>query len=151
MIEIEDAVKVVDFVLQNAREEPIGADANLFAVNVAPLYDHHHCALDVFANIAGDTQAALRADLFAARLDNFRVDENLQTVLELGHQHAQRLSHLGRGKANPIGGSHGFDHIINQPLDAGIKTSDPLGFLAEDGIFNGNDFSERHSCCSLGG
>jgi hypothetical protein len=71
----EDAVEVIDLVLEDAREPAFGLDADLFAMRVARFDGDGRGAGHVVADDTGDAEAAFGPqDGVVAALDDFGVD-----------------------------------------------------------------------------
>src|ERR1700716_3683526 len=67
----ENAVEVVDLVLDRARQQRITLDLHRLAVAVEPARNHLHVAFDL-AHIAGYREATLQTDLLALPLHHLR-------------------------------------------------------------------------------
>ncbi|MBQ3736039.1 MAG: polyphosphate polymerase domain-containing protein [Candidatus Methanomethylophilaceae archaeon] len=90
------------------------------------------------AELIRDTEAALRAPLFALRGDNLGIDQlNDKFLFPFGyvclhHQHnpAQHTD-LGCGKTHPIGGIQGFCHVIEKDMQSVVKFNHRTGGLVQ--------------------
>src|SRR5438309_4775268 len=98
----EDAVEVVDLVLDRARQERIALDLHRLALTIESAGHHLHVPLDL-ADIPRYREAAFQADLLALPLDHLRVDEGVQVGVGLDHDHSEPDAHLRRRQADARG------------------------------------------------
>src|SRR3989440_8049743 len=108
----ENAVNVVDLVLDGARQQRITLELHRLAVPVEPPCHHLHVTLDL-THISGAEQAAFDTDLLAIPLDHLRVHQGMQVGVRLDHHDAQPHPDLRRGQTHPRSGHHGIDHVVD--------------------------------------
>src|SRR6266852_1427262 len=139
----EDAVQVVDLVLDGARQQRVALDLHRLPLAVEPACHHLHVAFDL-ADVARNREAALQADLLALPLHHLRVHEGVQVGVGLDDHHAQPDAHLGCRQPDARGGDHRVHHVIDQLADAAIDTRHPPRLLAKDRRFLGEDWTDSH-------
>ena len=127
----EDAVQVVNLVLQDARRQALAPDPHGLAERVHRL-DHDlggplHVPLQ-----AGDAQAALHPDLRPLALQNLGVDQGVKAVAGIEDDDALQNAELRRGQADPIGGAHDDLHLLGQFGHVVGDLQHRLGNLLED-------------------
>lgn len=146
VVDVEDAVDVVDLVLEGLGEEGVdgGLDAEVAAVAVDGLGGDVAGAGDL-GLVAGHGEAALHDEAFARVLDDLGVDEGEEAVVvRLDDDDAEGDADLGSGEADAGGGAHGLDHLVDELVDGGIDAADAMGFLAEDGVGGDVDRQDAH-------
>src|SRR6202011_1499432 len=115
----EDAVQMIDLVLDRPRQERIAFDLHRLAVSVESARHYLHVPLDL-ADVAGNRQTALQPDLFTLVLDHLGIDQHVQVGVGLDHRDAQPNPDLGGGQADTRGRDHGVDHVVDQLSDAAV-------------------------------
>src|SRR6266571_5733169 len=79
-VDKEDAVKMVDLVLEDAGKPAFSAFTDFFAACILALHNHHCCPADIVACITRDAQTSLRARLFSLGFNNLRIDHRYLAV-----------------------------------------------------------------------
>src|ERR1700682_1810092 len=138
----EDAVDVVDLMLEAARQQAVGPHTDVLAGPVLGLDHHPLVALDL-TDVAGDGEAALVADLLALGADDLGVDEGMEMVLDLADDNSQQHPYLRRRQPDPGSVAHGVDHVVDQPANGVID----LGYLgalsAKAGVVGDHDVTNH--------
>src|SRR5579864_83509 len=130
-VDEQDAVEVVDLVLERASGEAGRLDAHFLPAPVAPFHDHRLVARNL-ADPARIAQTALVADLDAVALDDLRVGQRPDLVLIALHDaDAQRHADLRRGETGARRREHGLREVVHQALDGRVDARDPLRLLAK--------------------
>lgn len=152
MVQKENAVQVVDFVLEGAGEEFFAGDFKGVAFDILGLDGDVGGAADIFAE-AGDGQAALFADLLALLLGNLGVDQDeagggvfAGRGIDDGELPAD--VDLGGGKADAAGGIHGFKHVVDELAEFGraeVSNRSAGGLKDRGAVFN--DVEDHVSSC----
>src|ERR1035437_5587583 len=141
----EDAVEVIDLMLDGAGEQPVALDADLLAVAVQPP-GHDTVAALHLADQSGDGEAALIPRLLALAAHHLGVGELVDLVVDLEDDDAQRHAHLGGGEAGAVGVDHGLDHVVHELADGVVDAGRARGPGDEDGILvsGENDGEQCH-------
>lgn len=149
MIDEENAVEMVNLVLQAGGEQPVRLDLLLLAIEVEIAHPHTGRPLH-FLVIFGNRQAAF---LVGARLlrrpDDLGVDEDhralfLALARDVEHDEALQDADLHRGKADAGCSIHRLQHVLGQPADLVGHRLDGLGALLQAGIGNDDDGTDGH-------
>src|SRR5262249_58348842 len=111
-VDEEDAVEVVDLVLQDARAEPRGAEGQRPSVRVLRLDLHPRRARDRREH-ARDRQTPFLARRLAAAIDDGRIQERLHAAAFLvgDDDQPERDAHLRRGQADADLVVHRLGHV----------------------------------------
>ena len=137
MLDEQDAVQMVDLVLDAHGQQAIGIDGEGLAVEiqrrdgdgVGPL----HLVVD-----AGDGQTAFLVGLQRVALsDDFGVDEHPQLVLLFGHvDDDDTFVHVDLRGRQPDAGRlvHRLGHVGHEPADSVVHNRDPLGDPMQPGV-----------------
>src|SRR5438105_15865481 len=91
----EDAVEMIDLMLNRASQQPVALDPHLLAATVDALGDHALAASHL-TNEAGHREAAFEADLLAFAPNHLGIRDLMDLVLDAQHDHAQWHIHLRR-------------------------------------------------------
>src|SRR5690606_6193886 len=134
----EDAVQMIDLVLEDDGEIALGLDPHRLVVHVDRLDRHAPGTLDI-AGPARNAEAALRPDLRPARLDDLRVEELqgrlLRAVLfifrHVDGDEPNALANLRRREANARRLEHRLEHVIGELADAVVRLADLHGLLPQ--------------------
>src|SRR5579872_4020635 len=134
----EDAVEVVDLVLESARQKLRSFRLEPFTLKVLRPDLHLRRARYFLANIR-QAQAALFRNLPAFLLDDLRVHEDdlvirVLFVAEIDHGDALRHADLWRCQTDPLRLVHGLEHILGQGAQFLIELRDLLRRPLEDGV-----------------
>jgi hypothetical protein len=118
-IDNQDAVEVVDFVLENARQESASPNHQIPAPR-APAVD-----LDLLRpahryDDAWNAEASLGSDLCAAPAPQPWIDDRQRAGARIRNQDARRHTHLGSGQADAAGAAHCDQHVGDQPSNGGV-------------------------------
>src|SRR5271165_3619077 len=149
VVDEQDAVKVVDLVLEHGREQPLGQHLALLAVAVEGADANGGGALDLGV-IFGDRQAALLVGRALVRSPkDLGVDEDLRRrgLLLLGDvddEQADRLGDLDRREPDARRVVHRLDHVVDEPRQRRVDTLDRLADQAELGVGQGDDVTKGH-------
>jgi hypothetical protein len=87
-IDEENAVEVIDFVLEDAGEPTFGTYANVFASWVLAFDDDSCGTANVIADITRDTEAAFRSQFLTFDFDDLRIDHCNFAVFVLSNEDA---------------------------------------------------------------
>src|SRR5712691_4964897 len=134
VVEEEDAVEVVDLVLDGAGLVAAHFGAVGAAVPVRRL-DHNPLRPFDVAEDFRDREAAFLGDLdFGAALDDHGVDEHQRRRVLLAHVHdgdALRDADLVGGEPHAFGGAHRFEQVVHQPPHRVVHAGDRRRTLAQ--------------------
>jgi hypothetical protein len=126
VIDEDDAVQVVDLVLNAHRQQAIGFHRPLLAVEVEVFDGDPLGTLDLVVD-AGHRQAAFFADLLTAAFLQGRIDEGEKIVLLFRHvDDHDALASTWSPPADARRFVHGFGHVGDQFSNAGIDLGDGL-------------------------
>ncbi len=140
----EDAVEVVDFVLEDAGEPAFGGDFDCLATHVLT-FDHDFCgAPDIVAGVARDAETAFAAKFLAFGFRNFGVEHSNLAIFIFGDEDADGLSDLWSGEADALGGVHGIEHVFDELWERWVEVMYFLRFLAKDRVFCSDYFAQCH-------
>ncbi|MFZ1158450.1 MAG: hypothetical protein WAO10_11765 [Candidatus Sulfotelmatobacter sp.] len=156
----EDAIEVIDFVLQEFGEVAVVSGAEFlrrtFDVLIADgdfavAFDLHEDGEEAEAGIPD-------YDFFFAAFDDFRIDEGPGFFSwKLQEDYALEDAELGGGDAASVAGGgapvgQGVGEVLDKGGDfGGGGICDCEGFLAEDGVAELEDGAERHGISGFGG
>src|SRR4051812_2301340 len=149
MVDEQDAVEVVDLVLDAGREQALGLDLVGLAVEVEILEPHLGGALDILVDFR-DRQAAFLVDRRLVRGPyDLRIDEHARLGLAflLGKVHGEdALRHPDLDRGEPDAGRviHGFEHVLDQGLDVGRDLADRLGDQPQPLVGKDDDIAPCH-------
>jgi tRNA-(ms[2]io[6]A)-hydroxylase len=160
---------VIHLVLQGAGQKAGGFELHRLAGEIfSPRFDAMR-ANDIGAEFR-EAQATLDAFLFVFstfedRVEQYQghvlldlhglsVDEHLAWAIldpaDVDHGQLNRNADLLGGKADAIGGAHGFKHVVRELAGGGVHCADVCAFRAEHGVSVFNDF-EDHEARAYGG
>lgn len=139
MVDEQDAVQMVDFMLQAGGKQPIGFDNLLLAVTAQILHGDGSRTLDL-GKIIGNGQATLfihRARI--RRCQHLRVQEHLRLrclafLRQIDHQHATRHTHLNSSQPDARRIVHCFQHVVRETQNLGIDSFHRARHLAQQRI-----------------
>src|SRR5206468_9570671 len=147
VVEEQDAVEVVDLVLDRAGLVAAHLGAVPLAVPVQRLDHHAHRPLDVAEDLR-DREAPLLPDLgFGAALDDRGVDQHQWRRVLLAHVHdgdALRDADLVGGEAHPLGGAHRLEQIVHQPAHGVVHAGHGGRALAQHRRTEQMEAANRH-------
>ena len=149
MVDEENTVQVVEFMLEAGCQETVGLQQMLLAVT-ADMPDGDRRRALHFGIIFGDRQAAFLVDrAFLRRLQDFRIDEHhrLLRIAFLGdidHKQAAGNADLDGGETNARRLIHGLQHVVGELQNRVVDTFDGLGDLAQQRIGQDNKRLDRH-------
>src|SRR5262249_2719956 len=147
-IDEQHAIQVIHFVLHGAGEEPFAGEHHGLALLTQRTHVDLGGALEAVVD-AGNRETALVVVLGARGVLVHGIDESdVQHLLALlgnaEHGDAQAHAHLGRGEADAIVGVHGLVHVLDQLAVLVGDLRDRRGFLAQYGIAEDAERSQRH-------
>src|SRR4051812_49064011 len=135
-VEDEDAVEVVDLVLDHARFQAAGLDEDVLAVAVLGAHADVDRALDVDVH-GGQAETALLGPLLvlAGPLDD-RVDQGVDRAVGLDavDEDAVQDPDLGGGQADAVGVVHQRAHALDLLAQVVVEPLDPARLGAQDRI-----------------
>src|SRR5712691_9649668 len=149
VVDEQDAVEMVDLVLQAGGEEPIGLDLLRRTLEIEVFYLHLRRAFHV-AVIFRDREAALLVGrLLRRRPHDLRIDEDLRALGLLFLGQVQGDDALGRadldgGEPDPGRVVHGLEHVLDQLADAGVDLLHRLGDLPQPLVRQNENVAQRH-------
>src|SRR5690606_30565694 len=147
-IDEEDAVQVVDLVLERTGQEPLGLDPDGPAVPVQPLDDDAGRALDdLLQPRDAETPLLVSLDL-VARLEDDRIHEaeRLDPRLpDIDDDDAAADPDLRRGEADAVRVVHRREHLVHQAPDLVVDLLDRLGLLPQDRVAEDPYLVYRHA------
>jgi hypothetical protein len=145
-VEVDDAVQVVELVLEDAGQPALGLDPELLAVPPPGLDREGRRPGDGALPVGRGEAPLLVRDRLRAALDHLRVDQGVEGVLVLDHHHPQGDADLRRGQADAGGGAHGVDQVVEQALHGRVELAHALGLAAEDLVLQiGDDGTNGHT------
>lgn len=161
-VDEEDAVEVIDLVLESAGEEAVGFHGDGFTVEVG-VGDFDLAGSAYIAAEAGEAEAAFFADLLGAAEFELGIHEHDGHVL--GHFHFLPVDlhegdavgivgdvddgelhihgDLRSGETDAIGLAHRFQHVGGQGADIGRDFSHGAAFGTEHGFRIADDFTDH--------
>src|SRR6266699_874544 len=116
-------------------------------MHILAFHDDLFGAADIFADIAGDTEAPFCAKFLALGFDDLGVDHGDLVVFKFGDKKTNGLCYLWRCQAHPACRVHRLEHLVRQLLDGGVEVVNLFGFPAQYRIFCCYDFEIWHKCC----
>ena len=127
-LEQQDAVEVVELVLQQAAQQLVALDRDLVPLEVVAGEVDLLGAHDRPGQ-PGHREAALLVLPLAARLGDDRVDDDagprfLVLVVQVEHEQPLLHAHLGRSQAQARGGVHRCNHVLGQARQATVDVGD---------------------------
>jgi len=143
-VEHEHAVEMVDLVLEESRQEFVGFELHVVAVEVNSLNDDAPRAehLDIQT---GDRQAALVVHPLPARLDDFRIDDDARIVVDVVDEEAALDTDLRGGETDSGRLVHDTEHLFGEAHELRIDVRDFVGDGLQHRITEGTDVV-RHVC-----
>src|SRR5262249_508165 len=96
-IQEQDAIQVIDLVLENTAEPAFGAHADGFPAHVLSFDDNALSPANIVAIIARNAQTPLGTSYFSLRLDDFRIHHSQPAVFIFRYKYANREINL-RGR-----------------------------------------------------
>jgi hypothetical protein len=129
VIDEQNAVQVVDLVLNCACFEVFGLDPNPFVSELRGLDHDALCSVHIAENVRNGETAFLTPFLSFA-LDDFGVDQHeLIVVLGLHHGYPAGDTDLIRRETDPVFSVHRIEEIFYQPDDLVLYLTDAFGLL----------------------
>src|SRR3990172_1881885 len=155
-IDEQHPVKVVDLVLEDARQPARGFHAQRLAVQVVTPEGDRPKAFNL-TEIAGDGEATfIGADSLRRMADDFGVghDEQLRwyrggfgVVVEVSvfdEDQPVAVAELGRGQPDTGRGSHRLQHVVGESLDLAVEDLDLASPGPQYGIGQSHDLTDTH-------
>src|SRR5580658_247433 len=139
----QDAVEVVELVLEHPALELRRLDGDLVAVEVEADQVHGVGSHDLPAE-PGDGQAAFVVDPLAVALDDARVDDGVRALTGVVDEDAALHAHLVGRQARSGSGVHGLDHGLDQAGHRPVDLLDVPRALLEDRVPVLADGHARH-------
>ena len=136
IVDVENAVHVVDFVFEGLGEEVVlGFDPDFLAgIGIDPLGDNLDGPSDLAA-IARHREAAFIAAPLTGTLDDLGIDEGDRIVVaDIDHHDAERDANLRCGKPDSGRVVHRFPHVFDQLVYGLIDVPDSPRFFTQDGV-----------------
>ena len=130
---------MIDLVLQYAREQPLGLDQLLLAVEIDIAHPHLRRPLDLFGDFGNRKTAFLVHDRFVRRPDQFRVDQRdrmlgLLAARRVDGDHALCDADLHRGEPDARRVVHGLEHVLRERPHLLVDARDRRRFLPQQRI-----------------
>src|SRR6266566_5009806 len=125
LLKQEDAIEVIDFMAEGARQEVFAANFKRLAFDVLCFHSDELRTHDVAAK-AGNREAALFLADFAFGVGDFGVGQNDFGfgIFPAGHVHHREtyaFANLWGGQANALRGIHGGKHVFGKIFEFGVK------------------------------
>src|SRR5437868_9317952 len=148
MLQKQDAIEVIDFVAEGAREQIFAANFKRFTGQILRADGDELRANDIAAK-TGNREAAFFLALFAFAVNNVRVYQDdfgfgIFSGSDVDDCDANAYADLRRSQADALRGVHGGKHIFGKFGELGVKLRDGVGRLFEYAIavlHNGIDFA----------
>src|SRR5688572_21616864 len=132
MVEKEDAVEMVDLVLDRTGLEPGGVAAVAIALEVGGLQHDPlgpgHVTVDL-----RNREAALLGGGFPLALQDHGVDHDEPVAVGVDHRDPPGDPHLVRRQPYATRGVHGLEHVAHQPAHLVVGSADLFAAPAKDG------------------
>ena len=125
VVDIENAVEMVDFMTETSGQQSLGLDDNLFTMNVLPTDDHLFGSNDSVGEV-GYAQAAFFAFLFPFGRHDFGIADRdeLTRVLadrQINGSQTYIQTDLRCGQAYAGGTVHGLNHVLNELFQFAVE------------------------------
>ena len=101
---------MIDFVLEDARDEPSRAQPDALTRHERPVHGHPERAAHG-RDDAWNTQAAFLGDRGAGSAAYPRIQEREESAAGVGEDYAQRHADLDRGEPDTVCVPHGYRHV----------------------------------------
>src|SRR6266571_1686197 len=127
VIEEQDAIEVIDFVLRGARLEAGELDRVRLAVAVERCDGNGERALHIAVDVGNREATLLGRFDGVAQLDDPGVDQHERWRELLAHvddRNSPRDAHLVRGEPHAFGRAHGVEEVVHQPPDLVVHGCD---------------------------
>src|SRR4030065_1036981 len=148
----QDAVQMVDLMLEDARQPAFGFDSHRMPMTVQSFYRHYFQALHLPLD-ARDGKAALGTEhCNVGGTRNLGVYQDIKfgrslfifLITEFNDDQPGRFTHL-RGSQSHAGSlAHGLNHIVHQGLEVGTEIAHFTSLMPQDDLRKGDNFSNSH-------
>ena len=149
----EDAVQVVDLVLEHSRLQPLGLDGERLSLRRERLEGERLRSLDRDDHGGGSERETtlVLGDPLLGRGGDLRVDQRYRRLLLSGlvDQHAPQDADLGSGKAHPVSLVHEVRHPLDQGREPLVRQLDLLRAHAQHRVRVLADLRQRSSTPSF--
>ena len=135
---------MIDLVLQAAREQAVGLDLELLAVEVHRANANLGRAFDVAVDV-GNRQAAFFALVLPFGVNDFGIDDDERIVVDVDDGEPFGASDLRRGEADALRQVHRLEHVARQRPQLVGDFGDGLGILAENRVAEDADVENAHA------
>ena len=142
-LEEQDAIEVVELMLEDPTEQLVGFDRELVSLKVVA-HEMDLLRPDDQPVQVGDRQAALLVLPLAAGLDYLRIDHRHGTFTDVVDEYPALDAHLRRRKAYARRGVHRLEHLLGEADDLAVDLLDLHGTLAKDGVAEYPDREDGH-------
>jgi len=143
-VEHEHSVEMVDFVLEETRQEFVGLELHVVAVEIDSLHDDSSRAqhLDVQA---GNRQTSLVVHPLPARFDDLRVDDDARIFVDVVDEETALDADLRRRETDSGRLVHDTEHFLGETNELAVDVRDFVGNGLQHRITEGTDVV-RHVC-----
>src|SRR6185503_8825010 len=145
VIDEQFAVKVVDLVLQAAAEQLTRLDLELLSLEIERAHAHARRPLDVAVHVGNRQAAFFGFCRFRIALENFRIDDDEWTVVDVHDRDAFRAADLRCGETDALGQIHRVEHVLHEGAKLIGDLADRLRLLAQHGITQDADVENAHA------
>jgi len=143
-IEHEHAVEVINFVLEESRQQFIGFELDVVAVEVDALHEDL-AGTQHFDVQTRDRQTTLVVHPLPARFDDLRIDDDARIVVDVVDEQATLDADLRCSQTDSGCRIHDAEHFFGEPHEFGIDVDDVIGDGLQHLITEGTDVV-RHVC-----
>jgi hypothetical protein len=149
VVDEEDAVEVVDLVLQHRGQKALGQDFSELAFAVEGAGAHGGGPLDLGVIFRNAEAALFVGRALLGRPHDLGIDEHLRVrrfllLRHVDHQEADRLGDLDRRQADAGRFMHGLDHVVDQAAQRIVDRFDLPADEAQLGVGQNDDRSLGH-------
>lgn len=151
MVDEQDTVQMIDLVLQTGRQKSVGIDGLLIALPIEIAHRDGGRPFDIGVIVRnGQASLFVNTDIIAGG-HHLRVDEDLRVLRivfarDVDHQKPARDADLNCRKADPRRVIHGFEHVLDKPVEFRVNALHRLAFLAQYGIGQEDEGLDGHEC-----
>ena len=143
MVDVQLTLQVVVLVLDGPRQQARARDLDALAVTV--LADHHRLVgAWPEGHEAGHREAPLVVLLIARQVDDLRVRDLVQDVLDLDDAELERLAHLLGRDADAGRVTHRLGHVVEQCMQPRTEAVDALAGQPQAWVTQGDDGAQGH-------